>query len=191
MRGTWPTMTAGWRSADPTCVPLLPRSHEHAKSHRAGCSEQKITGAPPGTRTPNPRIKSLLLRISIHLLYQHLYARTLARYPQPAEAQWRPLTLYTAWYRDIRANMEQTRKRHGLDHCGRIITHDRETGLGLHRPAAREPLERWIRSVTPAASGPQLDVARIDRSSTHGSPRVSPEALRDSEHGRGTRTSAG
>jgi hypothetical protein len=93
---------------------------------------QVRTGAPPGTRTPNPRIKSPLLRISIHPLYQHLYASTLARYPQPAEAHCRPLTLYTAWYRDIRANMEQTRKRYGLDHCGRIITHNRVTGLRLH-----------------------------------------------------------
>ena len=57
---------------------------------------QVSTGAPPGTRTPNPRIKSPLLRNSTSAFYQHLYASTLARYPQLAEAEYRPLTACTA-----------------------------------------------------------------------------------------------
>src|SRR5690348_11858954 len=77
---------------------------------------QVSTGAPPGTRTPNPRIKSPLLRNSIHLIYQHLYASTLARYPQWPEVQCRPPTGATARYRDIRASTEQTGNLHGLDH---------------------------------------------------------------------------
>jgi hypothetical protein len=80
------------------------------------------TGAPPGTRTPNPRIKSPLLRNSIPPIYQRLYASMLARCPQLAEAQYRLRTAYIAWYRDIRANMEQTSKPYGLDHYGRSIT---------------------------------------------------------------------
>ncbi len=39
-----------------------------------------------------------------------------------AEAECRPLTGATAWYRDIRANMQQTWKPGGLDHCGKMIT---------------------------------------------------------------------
>ena len=45
-----------------------------------------------------------------------------SRYRQPPEAECRPLTGATAFYRDIRAHMEQTPKPHGLDHRGRIIT---------------------------------------------------------------------
>jgi hypothetical protein len=37
------------------------------------------TGAPPGTRTSKPAVKSLLLRNSIPAIYQHVYASTLAR----------------------------------------------------------------------------------------------------------------
>jgi len=81
----------------------------------------QYTGAPPGTRTPNPRIKSPLLRNSIRVFYQHVCASTLARYQQSAEAAYRPRTADTVWYRDIRANMEQTRNLHGLDHYGEII----------------------------------------------------------------------
>jgi hypothetical protein len=55
-----------------------------------------FTGAPPGTRTPNPRIKSPLLRNSIHPIYQRLYANMLARYPQSPEVDCRPLTDTTA-----------------------------------------------------------------------------------------------
>jgi len=57
--------------------------------------------------------------------------------------------------RDIRADTEQTWKLYGLDHYGR--THRPQSGnwftaVGI---TAREPLERWIRSVTPVASGTQ------------------------------------
>jgi hypothetical protein len=58
-------------------------------------------------------------------------------------------------YRDIRANMEQTRKPYGLDHYGRIITTTMKVVYGCSGTAAQEPLERWIRPVTPAASSPQ------------------------------------
>jgi hypothetical protein len=68
-----------------------------------------------------PRIKSPLLRDSIHAAYQHVYANMLTRYPQPAEAEYRLRTACTGLYRDIRANMEQTRKPHGIDHYGRTI----------------------------------------------------------------------
>jgi len=39
---------------------------------------------------------SPLLRNSIYTIYQYLYASTLARYPQPAEAEYRLRTAYTA-----------------------------------------------------------------------------------------------
>jgi hypothetical protein len=42
----------------------------------------------------------------------------LARYPQPAEVEYRLRTADTAQYRDIRANTEQTWSPHGLDHYG-------------------------------------------------------------------------
>jgi hypothetical protein len=71
---------------------------------------------------PNPRIKSPLLRNSIHPVYQHVCVIMLARYPQFVKAECRLLTADAAWYRDIRANMEQTRKPYGLDHYGRIVT---------------------------------------------------------------------
>jgi hypothetical protein len=47
-------------------------------------------------RDSNPRIKSPPLRNSIPAIYQHPYASTLARYPQPAEAQYRLRTGATA-----------------------------------------------------------------------------------------------
>ena len=91
---------------------------------------QVRTGAPPGTRTPNPRIKSPLLSNSIPATYQHLYGSTLARYRQPPEAEYRPLTGATARYRDIRANMEQTRELEGLDHCGKMAPSVLDEGSG-------------------------------------------------------------
>jgi hypothetical protein len=45
---------------------------------------------------PEPQIKSPLLKISIHLIYQHPYRSKLARYPQPAETGCRLRTAYTA-----------------------------------------------------------------------------------------------
>ncbi len=75
----------------------------------------------PVTGPMCPQIKSPLLRGSIRVLYQHVCASTLARYRQSAETEYRPRTADTAWYRDIRANMEQTRNPHGLDHYGEII----------------------------------------------------------------------
>jgi hypothetical protein len=66
------------------------------ENRRPGVKPQVTTGAPPGTRTPNPRIKSPLIRSSIRPVYQQLYANTLARYPQPAEAECRLRTGATA-----------------------------------------------------------------------------------------------
>jgi hypothetical protein len=53
-------------------------------------------------------------------------------------------------FRDIRANMEQTAKLHGLDHYGWIITISRVLVCGCSRTGVREPPWRWTRSVTPA-----------------------------------------
>jgi hypothetical protein len=89
-----------------------------------------FTGAPPGTRTPNPRIKSPLLTSSIPAVYQHLYASTLARYPQSPEAACRPLT---GRYRVVPghpsehgANMEIERSRP----MGKMITTALDEGTG-------------------------------------------------------------
>jgi hypothetical protein len=83
-----------------------------------GCADGRRN---PVTGPMCPRIKSPLLRGSIRVLYQHVCASTLARCRQSAEAEYRPLPADTAWYRDIRAIMEQTRNPHGLDHYGEII----------------------------------------------------------------------
>jgi hypothetical protein len=96
----------GWPQRGPT---------QDQKQGPGELKPQVRTGAPPGTRTPNPRIKSPLLRSSIPSIYQHLYTTTLARYPQPAEAEYRLRTTGAGWYRDVRANTEQTRIPVGLD----------------------------------------------------------------------------
>src|SRR5207245_2546294 len=67
-------------------------------------------------------------RNSIHSVYQHVYATTLARYPQPARDGAHAVPGCTRPYPDIRANMEQTRPR----------------------PEAGNPLERQLQSVIPA-----------------------------------------
>jgi hypothetical protein len=46
----------------------------------------------------------------------------LARYQQSPRAECRPLPGVAAWYQDIRANMEQTRKPEGLDHYAKMAT---------------------------------------------------------------------
>jgi hypothetical protein len=99
---------------------------------------RRPSGAPPGTRTPNPRIKSPLLRSSIQAVYQHLYASTLARYPQPAEAEYRMRTVDTGLYRDIRANMEQTWKTEGLNHYGKWSYKPTEDTLAVVRSSGRK-----------------------------------------------------
>src|SRR2546426_3617242 len=83
---------------------------------------QVSTGAPPGTRTPNPRIKSPLL---CSILLSELLSSdndTCRNLPFCAVAPIRGRLRIpgAAWaYRDIRANMEQTWMRTGLDHHGR------------------------------------------------------------------------
>ena len=81
-----------------------------------------------------PRTRGLRVRCSGVLLLQStsiFTASTLARYPQPAEAEYRLRTACTAWYRDIRANMEQTWEPEGLDQCGKMITTALDEGPGL------------------------------------------------------------
>jgi hypothetical protein len=94
---------------------------KRAHKNRPGVIKpQVITGAPPGTRTPNPRIKSPLL--SSILLPELLPSDdSTCRYlPFCAVTRIRgglriPRT--TGAYRGIRANMEQTSDPRGLDQC--------------------------------------------------------------------------
>ena len=82
---------------------------------------QVSTGAPPGTRTPNPRIKSPLLS---SILLSELLSNNVSTC---RELPFCPVNLIRAalWipgcagaYRGIRANMEQTSAGIGLDHHG-------------------------------------------------------------------------
>jgi hypothetical protein len=95
----------------------------------------------------HPRIKSPLLTSSIRAIYQHLCASTLARYRQPPEADCRPLTGATAWYQDIRANMEQARNPAGLDQCGGDHPRHREERSQRSGVLVQKWLQRWTRSV--------------------------------------------
>ena len=80
-----------------------------------------FTGAPPGTRTPNPRIKSPLLCSMIPRYYLRLHARTSEDMPLTCMESYRIMTAAASPYRDIRANMEQTRNPEGLDHYGNVV----------------------------------------------------------------------
>jgi len=83
---------------------------------------QVSTGAPPGTRTPNPRIKSPLLCSRVPRYYLHLRVRTSEDMSLTCRKVYRIMTAAASPYRDIRANMEQTRNPHGLDHYGNFVT---------------------------------------------------------------------
>src|SRR5690348_14776803 len=76
---------------------------------------QVITGAPPGTRTPNPRIKSPLLCSRVPRYYLRLYACTSEDMSRTCTPSYRTMTAATGLYRRIRASTERARDRLGLD----------------------------------------------------------------------------
>ena len=83
---------------------------------------QVCTGAPPGTRTPNPRIKSPLLCSLILLELLSNNASTCQELPLCPIARIRAalrIPSSAGAYRGVRANMEQTSMCTGLDHRGR------------------------------------------------------------------------
>jgi hypothetical protein len=127
--------------------------------------------------------------------YLRLHARTSEDIPLTCMKSYRIMTAAASPYRDIRANMEQTRKLHGLDHYRRISTTTMLLVYGCSGTAVPEPLKRPIRSVTPAASSLQpaaVLISTIHLPSTVLCPlAVMPEALSNSERGRDVRTSAG
>ena len=69
-----------------------------------------------------PQIKSPLLCSRIPRYYLRLHARTSEDMPLTCRKSYRIMTAAASPYRDIRANMEQTRKLYGLDLYRRIIT---------------------------------------------------------------------
>jgi hypothetical protein len=85
---------------------------------------REFTGAPLGTRTPNPRIKSPLLSSIIILellssddnVYRYLPFCAVARIRSGLR-----IPCSAGAYRDIRANMERTYGAKGLDHHGRLL----------------------------------------------------------------------
>src|SRR5690348_15488605 len=76
---------------------------------------QVRTGAPPGTRTPNPRIKSPLLCSRASRYYLRLYACTSEDMSRTCTPSYQTMTAATGLYRRIRASTEQARDRIGLD----------------------------------------------------------------------------
>jgi hypothetical protein len=83
---------------------------------RPGAMKPQVrTGAPPGTRTPNPRIKSPLLCSRFPRYYLHLHARTSEDMLLPWEKEYQIRTTATGLYRRIRASTEPARDRIGLD----------------------------------------------------------------------------
>ena len=103
-------------------------SNQRMKSvHARPCGQQARqayalvrAGAPPGTRTPNPRIKSPLLCSRIPRYYLRLHARTSEDTPLTCGKSYRVMTAAASPYRDIRANMERTSIQIGLDHHAAI-----------------------------------------------------------------------
>ena len=103
-------------------TPRKPIQTGHIKNDLQPQKPQVRTGAPPGTRTPNPRIKSPLL--SSILLPELVPSddETCRYLPFCAGARIRGglrIPRAAGLYRDIRANMERTSLRTGLDHHGR------------------------------------------------------------------------
>jgi hypothetical protein len=96
---------------------------------------QVSTGAPPGTRTPNPRIKSPLLSSMLPRYYLRLRARTSEDMPLTCKTAYRIMTADASPYRGIRATTEQPSVCTGLDHHGRRHLDHRERGHdhGRHR----------------------------------------------------------
>jgi hypothetical protein len=79
-------------------------------------------GAPPGTRTPNPRIKSPLLCSEIPRYYLRLCARTGEDMALTCKKAYRIMTADASPYQGIRATMEQPWVVIGLDHYGNVVT---------------------------------------------------------------------
>jgi hypothetical protein len=79
-------------------------------------------GSITGNLDPNPRIKSPLLCSRIPRYYLHLHVRTSEDMSLTCRKLYRIMTAAATRYRDIRANMEQTRNPHGLDHYGNVVT---------------------------------------------------------------------
>jgi len=127
--------------------------------------------------------------------YLRLHARTSEDMFLTCRKLHRIMTAAASPYRDIRANMEQTRKPWGLDHYGRIITTTMSLVYGCSGTAAREPLERRMRSIHPAACSLQPAVVLVSTihllSIVLCPVAVMPEAPSHSERGCDVRTSAG
>ena len=69
-----------------------------------------------------PRIKSPLLCSRASRYYLRLYVRTSEDMSLTCRKLYRIMTAAASPYRDIRANMEQTRNPHGLDHYGNVVS---------------------------------------------------------------------
>src|ERR1700757_299962 len=83
---------------------------------RPGAAKPQVrTGAPPGTRTPNPRIKSPLLCSRVPRYYLRLNARTSEDMSLTCTPPYQTMTAATGLYRRIRASTERARDRIGLD----------------------------------------------------------------------------
>ena len=76
---------------------------------------QVRTGAPPGTRTPNPRIKSPLLCSRVPRYYLRLHACTSEDMSRTCTPSYQTMTAAIGLYRRIRASTERARDRIGLD----------------------------------------------------------------------------
>jgi hypothetical protein len=78
-----------------------------------------FTGAPPGTRTPNPRIKSSLLSSMIPRYYLRLHGCTSEDTSLPRVTSYRMMTAATGPYQRIRASMERAIWSIGLNQSHR------------------------------------------------------------------------
>jgi hypothetical protein len=94
-----------------------------------------------------PQIKSPLL--CSHLLFEIVlsYAGTCRELPFcPVAGMGVPLRMPggAGAYRDIRANMEQTSVRTGLDHCGWACRGTAESGCAHRRERYKYPVRRGV-----------------------------------------------
>jgi len=107
---------------------------------KPGVKPQVSTGAPPGTPTPKPRIKSPLLCSYFASELAPVgtdTCRQLPFYPLAGIRGVLPMPDAAGAYRGIRANMEQTSARTGLDHHGRRCLRSGGRGRNHHRPRYR------------------------------------------------------
>jgi hypothetical protein len=126
------------------------------KNEPRAVKPQVSTGAPLGTRTPNPRIKSPLLCSRVPRYYLRLHARTSEDRPSKCWKSYRIMTAAASQYRDIRANMERTSIQIGLDHHAAITWAMGGKGIdarrAVHVRRSRGRRRRPTRSVIPAGS---------------------------------------